>query len=318
MVQFIHLLLLLSLCHVAAAYIHERTVWLPEGSNATFPFPPNRPYTYCGTSSKCKCENGKCQSNNSSSSRVTVTDKNLTINNFAQADSGTILCNDGSVNECVYLTLSLGFSDSHHIYFLKDGHKMRRNVGNNFACKNLCTSEKTCKYFTYISGTKICWLMSSPHMNISLHSDAVSGYPSCREPNNSDFTSACDFRQHGLKFYQEAKEWFLAMQHCYKMNSVLVQILDNEVQKAVNDCLRNKAVSGGVWIGLERSIVGINPPWKWISGQNVTESHWNNSAFVDPLNYHCGKIIKVEGSQDLKWLDASCHEKLPFICQGKN
>nr|XP_033486357.1 lithostathine-1-beta-like [Epinephelus lanceolatus] len=121
----------------------------------------------------------------------------------------------------------------------------------------------------------------------------------------------------GLRFYQKHKSWIDALQHCHNKNSTLVQITNQRVQDAVNSVLQNKSgLDGGVWIGLERSIFGVNVPWQWISGERVKEPHWSSSAFVDPLNNHCGKVIHVKESQEFKWLDEDCHKELPFICQG--
>ncbi|XP_049431858.1 lithostathine-1-beta-like [Epinephelus fuscoguttatus] len=120
----------------------------------------------------------------------------------------------------------------------------------------------------------------------------------------------------GLQFYPEHKSWIDALQHCHNKNSALVQITNQTVQDAVNSVLQNKSgLDGGVWIGLERSIFGVNVPWQWVSGERVKEHHWSSSAFVDPLNNHCGKVIQVKGSQEFKWLDEDCHKELPFICQ---
>lgn len=130
--------------------------------------------------------------------------------------------------------------------------------------------------------------------------------------------SQCHLFDAGLRFYQEHKSWIDALQHCHNENSTLVQITNQRVQDAVNSFLQNKSgLDGGVWIGLERSIFGVNVPWQWVSGEKVKEPHWSSSAFVDPLNNHCGKVIQVEGSQEFKWLDEDCHKELPFICQGK-
>lgn len=123
----------------------------------------------------------------------------------------------------------------------------------------------------------------------------------------------------GLTFEEEEKSWIRALEHCYGMKSSLVEITNSTVWNAVMSLLKNKTeLQKGVWIGLERSIFGRhNRPWKWISGSEAKDNapQWN-SSLVDPLNNHCGKIIQVENSKELKWLDGDCHEQLPFICQG--
>lgn len=128
----------------------------------------------------------------------------------------------------------------------------------------------------------------------------------------------------GLTFYQEAKSWIDALEFCQdkRENSSLVRITNQTVQNAVKSLLINKtdSMQNGSWIGLERSIFGIDVSWRWTSGPQVQQpEQWSSNFPVDRLNNHCGKIIwvKINGTQELKWQDACCHEKLPFICQGK-
>ncbi|XP_078023643.1 uncharacterized protein LOC144462863 [Epinephelus lanceolatus] len=305
MAQFIHLLLLLGMCHVAETAHNERQVWLLEGSSATFPFPPvpvGRTIKYCGRGgSKCECNSNKCKSNNASLPGVTVTDSDLTITNITRENDGINLCYDSPANhQCVYLNVSIGCSESHNITFAKG--QLKHNKTTVADCRRLCTEDPTCQYFTFYTDNTTCFLMTSRHdMLIQLHSAAVSG-------NNC-----------GLRFYQKHKSWIDALQHCHNENSTLVQITNQTVQDTVNSVLQNKSgLDVGVWIGLERSIFGVNVPWQWISGERVKEPHWSSSAFVDPLNNHCGKVIQVEGSQEFKWLDEDCHKELPFICQDLN
>ncbi|XP_049433239.1 uncharacterized protein LOC125889375 isoform X4 [Epinephelus fuscoguttatus] len=305
MAQFIHLLLLLGMCHVAATYVLERQVWLLEGSSATFPFPTVhgvRNITYCGRGgSRCECVSGICKSNNASLPSVAVTDSNLTITNFRRENDDINLCYDSFANhQCIHLNVSIGCSESHHITFAKGDTK--HNVTTVADCRRLCTEDPTCQYFTFYTDNTTCFLMTSrDDMLIQLHSYAVSG-------NNC-----------GLRFYPEHKSWIDALQHCHNKNSALVQITNQTVQDAVNSFLQNKSgLDGGVWIGLERSIFGVNVPWHWVSGERVKEHHWSTRIFVDPLNNHCGKVIHVKESQELKWLDEDCHKELPFICQDLN
>lgn len=126
----------------------------------------------------------------------------------------------------------------------------------------------------------------------------------------------------GLQFNPKPKSWIDALKDCLNQNSILVQITNQTVQDAVNLLLLNNTASmqNGSWIGLERSIFGQNPPWKWTSGLKANQTGtppWNSSAPVDAFNNHCGKIISVNGS-NFTWLDANCHEKLPYICQVSN
>ncbi|KAL7400244.1 hypothetical protein ABVT39_009109 [Epinephelus coioides] len=321
MAQFIHLLLLLGMCHVAATYVYERQVWLLEGSSATFPFPSLRTIKYCGRGgNKCECVSGRCKSNNASLPSDTVTDSTLTITNFTQENDEINLCYDTLKTECVHLNVSIGCSESGGITFAKGQPKHNKTTVAD--CRRLCTEDPTCQYFTFYIKTT-CFLMTSrDDMLIQLHSYAVSGN-NCAPVNSTSVPPGPTRPQHsdeeeeeeGLRFYLEHKSWIDALQHCHNKNSALVQITNQTVQDAVHSVLQNKSnLDGGVWIGLERSIFGVNVPWQWISGERVKETHWSSSAFVDPLNNHCGKVIQVEGSQEFKWLDEDCHKELLTVC----
>ncbi|XP_078023646.1 uncharacterized protein LOC144462868 isoform X2 [Epinephelus lanceolatus] len=260
MAQFIHLLLLLSMCHVAATYVYERQVWLLEGSSATFPFPSLRTIKYCGRGgSKCQCAKGFCKSNNASLPGVTVTDSNLTITNFTRENDHINLCYDTRNTECVHLNVSVGCSESHFLTFEKGQNKHSKTTVAD--CRRLCTEDPTCQYFTFYTDKKNCFLMTSRHdMLIQLHSAAVSGYPARDD---------C-----GLRFYPEHKSWIDALQHCHNENSALVQITNQTVQDTVDSVIQNESsLDGGVWIGLERSIFGVNVPWQWVPGERLKEPH---------------------------------------------
>lgn len=121
-----------------------------------------------------------------------------------------------------------------------------------------------------------------------------------------------------LNIYQEAKSWIDAMEHCQRGDSSVVEITN----QTDNDKLKGlwkytKDLKNGVWIGLERSIFGKNPEWKWISGSKVEYNQWKNSYPLNSLNYNCGKIILVNETKEIKWMNDNCHAKLPFICKSK-
>lgn len=121
-----------------------------------------------------------------------------------------------------------------------------------------------------------------------------------------------------LNLYQEAKSWIDAMEHCQRGDSSVVEITN----QTDNDKLKGlwkytKDLKNGVWIGLERSIFGKNPEWKWISGSKVEYNQWKNSYSLNSLNYNCGKIILVNETKEIKWMNDNCHAKLPFICKSK-
>ncbi|XP_014839735.1 PREDICTED: lithostathine-1-beta-like isoform X3 [Poecilia mexicana] len=133
--------------------------------------------------------------------------------------------------------------------------------------------------------------------------------------------SGCEFvhrradDQTGM-FLMTNKTWIEALQYCRKLNSTLVEITNQTVQEAVTRLLTNKTgLQNSVWVGLERSIFGINPEWIWTSRNKTINPDWTINHPVDPLNNHCGKVVMVEGQ--VKLVDENCHESLPFICQGK-
>uniref|UniRef100_A0A3Q2D8S8 C-type lectin domain-containing protein n=1 Tax=Cyprinodon variegatus TaxID=28743 RepID=A0A3Q2D8S8_CYPVA len=115
-----------------------------------------------------------------------------------------------------------------------------------------------------------------------------------------------------LKFNLTHVSWIEALQICRSLKSELVQMKNQTVWDELKSLLEDKTELGsGVWVGLERSIFGTNLKWKWISGTNLLETFTPK----DRLNNHCGKIVRE--SEELKLLDANCHEELPFICQGE-
>ncbi|XP_014896490.1 uncharacterized protein LOC106952704 isoform X2 [Poecilia latipinna] len=110
------------------------------------------------------------------------------------------------------------------------------------------------------------------------------------------------------------KTWIEALQFCRILNSTLVEITSPTVQDAVTRLLTNKTgLQNGVWVGLERSIFGINPEWIWTSRNKTINPVWTSNHPVDPLNNHCGKVVMAGGQ--VKLVDEDCHKSLPFICQ---
>uniref|UniRef100_A0A674DR55 C-type lectin domain-containing protein n=1 Tax=Salmo trutta TaxID=8032 RepID=A0A674DR55_SALTR len=117
----------------------------------------------------------------------------------------------------------------------------------------------------------------------------------------------------------EPKNQEEAVKACNHQQGELASICNQKEQDAdVTQLLANVELAcGGVWIGLERSIFEWNAPWLWTSGDVdmvVKYSEWHSCFPLNPINYHCGKMVRV-GNGELKWLDASCHQELPFICQ---
>ncbi|XP_052316288.1 secretory phospholipase A2 receptor-like [Oncorhynchus keta] len=121
-----------------------------------------------------------------------------------------------------------------------------------------------------------------------------------------------------LHYFNESKSWINALEFCKSRRSNLVHITNQTVQTDLTQLLANVELPcGGVWIGLERSIFEWSAPWLWTSGdvdKVVKYSEWHSCFPLNPMNYHCGKMVRV-GNRELKWLDSSCHQELPFICQ---
>ncbi|XP_045578471.1 uncharacterized protein [Salmo salar] len=125
-------------------------------------------------------------------------------------------------------------------------------------------------------------------------------------------------RQDYLHYFNESKSWINALKFCKSHHSNLVHITNQTVQTDLTQLLANVELPcGGVWIGLERSIFEWSAPWLWTSGdvdKVVKYKEWHSCFPLNPINYHCGKMVRVDNGE-LKWLDASCHQELPFICQ---
>lgn len=129
---------------------------------------------------------------------------------------------------------------------------------------------------------------------------------------SSDF-----FCQDSFLLFNKTRTWIEALRHCDSLNLSLVQITNQTVQNAVTSLVQNKSGLDRVWVGLERSIFGTDPDWMWISDSKAENLKWNSSFPVDRFNNHCGKIILDEESGEIQFLDASCHDELPYICQGE-
>uniref|UniRef100_A0AAZ3SDJ5 C-type lectin domain-containing protein n=1 Tax=Oncorhynchus tshawytscha TaxID=74940 RepID=A0AAZ3SDJ5_ONCTS len=122
----------------------------------------------------------------------------------------------------------------------------------------------------------------------------------------SDFMCVCLVHADYLHFFNESKSWINSLKFCKSRGSKsnLVQITNQTVHADVTQLLANVELQcGEVWIGLDDV------------DKVVKYSEWHSCSPLNPINYHCGKMVRV-GNGELKWLDASCHQELPFICQG--
>ncbi|XP_051543956.1 deleted in malignant brain tumors 1 protein-like [Myxocyprinus asiaticus] len=123
----------------------------------------------------------------------------------------------------------------------------------------------------------------------------------------------------GLKdhfnFINDSKSWIDALQYCKTHHQTLVHILNDTVQKYITQMLQDKEITKGVWIGLERNMLFTCSPWLWTGGPYVDFALWHSTFPVDPMNRFCGTLLKNDDNT-FGWVDACCHEYLPFICQG--
>ncbi|KAK6314807.1 hypothetical protein J4Q44_G00143360 [Coregonus suidteri] len=141
-----------------------------------------------------------------------------------------------------------------------------------------------------------------------------------RKPTSSPSSTTSPLHPDYLHYFNESKSWINALEFCKSRGSTsnLVHITNQTVQADVTQLLANVELPcGGVWIGLERSIFEWSAPWLWTSSdveKVVKYREWHSCFPLNPINYHCGKMVRV-GNGELKWLDASCHQELPFICE---
>ncbi|XP_064877198.1 uncharacterized protein LOC135572696 [Oncorhynchus nerka] len=142
-----------------------------------------------------------------------------------------------------------------------------------------------------------------------------------RKPTSSPSITTSPLHPDYLHYFNESKSWINALKFCKSCGSEsnLVHITNQTVQTDLTQLLANVELpcGGGVWIGLERSIFEWSAPWLWTSGdvdKVVKYREWHSCFPLNPINYHCGKMVWV-GNGELKWLDASCHQELTFICQ---
>lgn len=117
-----------------------------------------------------------------------------------------------------------------------------------------------------------------------------------------------------LHLYQDSKSWIDALGYCKTHHQTLAHILNAAAHKYITQMLQDKGVTDGVWIGIERSMLFACSPWLWTGGPYVEYASWHQKFPKDPVSMFCGKLLKEERDR-FGWMDACCHERLPFICQ---
>uniref|UniRef100_A0A8C1U9T3 Soluble scavenger receptor cysteine-rich domain-containing protein SSC5D n=1 Tax=Cyprinus carpio TaxID=7962 RepID=A0A8C1U9T3_CYPCA len=121
--------------------------------------------------------------------------------------------------------------------------------------------------------------------------------------------------QYNYTYINDSKSWIDALGYCKTHHQTLAHILNPTAHEYITQMLQNKAITDGVWIGLERSMLFTCSPWLWTSGPYVEYASWHQEFPKDPASMFCGKLLKEEQDR-FGWMDACCHERLPFICQG--
>ncbi|XP_077090921.1 scavenger receptor cysteine-rich domain-containing protein DMBT1 [Siphateles boraxobius] len=116
-------------------------------------------------------------------------------------------------------------------------------------------------------------------------------------------------------YINKSKSWIDALGYCKIHHQTLVHILNATAQEYITQMLQGKEIPRGVWIGLERSMLFACSPWLWTGGPYVDYASWHQTFPVDLGSRFCGKLLTDEQNM-FGWVDACCHEQLPFICQG--
>ncbi|XP_048013052.1 deleted in malignant brain tumors 1 protein [Megalobrama amblycephala] len=131
----------------------------------------------------------------------------------------------------------------------------------------------------------------------------------------ADVTSSLGNNSYHFTYINESKSWIDALGYCKTHHQTLVHILNATAQAYITQMLQGKEIPNGVWIGLERSMLFTCSPWLWTGGPYVDYASWHQTYPVDRGSSFCGKLLKDEKNV-FGWVDACCHENLPFICQG--
>ncbi|XP_067284771.1 deleted in malignant brain tumors 1 protein [Pseudorasbora parva] len=116
-------------------------------------------------------------------------------------------------------------------------------------------------------------------------------------------------------YIKESKSWIDALGYCRAHHQTLVHILNTTAQQYITQMLQGQEIPNGVWIGLERSMLFTCSPWLWTGGPYVDYASWHQTFPMDPGSRFCGKLLMDEQNM-FRWVDACCHEHLPFICQN--
>ncbi|XP_043093713.1 deleted in malignant brain tumors 1 protein [Puntigrus tetrazona] len=120
--------------------------------------------------------------------------------------------------------------------------------------------------------------------------------------------------QYSYTYINDSKSWIDALEYCRTRHQTLAHVLNAMAHDYITQMLQDKGVTDGVWIGLERSMLFTCSPWLWTGGSYVEYALWHQDYPKDQETMFCGKLFKKE-QNGFGWIDACCHERLPFICQ---
>ncbi|CAM4563249.1 unnamed protein product [Leuciscus chuanchicus] len=172
-----------------------------------------------------------------------------------------------------------------------------------------CTHHKDagviCQYDNLSSTTA----KTSPNTSSTTEVKSAAAVSTTSSLRNNSFVS------YHFTYINESKSWIDALGYCRIHHQTLVHILNATAQEYITQMLQGKDIPNGVWIGLERSMLFTCSPWLWTGGPYVDYASWHQTFPVDLVSRFCGKLL-TDKQNTFGWVDACCHEQLPFICQG--
>ncbi|XP_048013051.1 soluble scavenger receptor cysteine-rich domain-containing protein SSC5D-like isoform X2 [Megalobrama amblycephala] len=192
------------------------------------------------------------------------------------------------------------------------------SLGNNFY-ENLTSTTANTSPTTEVKSTTAAATTSSLgdnfYENLTSTTAITSPTTEVKSTTAAATTSSLGNNFYHFTYINESKSWIDALGYCKTHHQTLVHILNATAQAYITQMLQGKEIPNGAWIGLERSMLFTCSPWLWTGGPYVDYASWHQTYPVDRGSRFCGKLLKDE-KYVFGWVDACCHENLPFICQG--
>ncbi|CAJ1086590.1 macrophage mannose receptor 1-like [Xyrichtys novacula] len=116
---------------------------------------------------------------------------------------------------------------------------------------------------------------------------------------------------HQYYYVSEAKTWTEAQTFCREKYTDLATVKNAEEVKQLTDTVKAHSYKSLVWIGVYTKI-----EWKWSDGytaSGVEYMNWENVEDNEPDFYSGGQFCVVV-TDDGRWWDYDCRNKLPSIC----